>query len=155
MLSFTCYIHFWLKKISKLLYPSNSMELFHSIVFQFSLLKFQVPKFIYWNVYFIFDYEPSLLFFIFILLSYIILDCSFLSFLSSQHIPLFPLFLRSTSPSFPLKRAGLPKISTKCGISIFNKTRHILSYYEWIRQTSRRKTVLKAVKRSIPIVGSP
>lgn len=41
----------------------------------------------------------------------------------------------------PLKKAGVPEISTEYGIANYNKTRHKPSYQGWAGQPSRRKRV--------------
>jgi hypothetical protein len=53
--------------------------------------------------------------------------------------------------AFPQTRAGLPRISTKHGVTSYNKTRHILSHQGWTRQPSRRNSVSKVGKSQ----GSP
>lgn len=79
-----------------------------------------------------------------------------LSYTPSQ--PQFPL------PSFPLpplpsplshpsppntcqKKAGLPGMSTRHGLTSYSKIRHIAPHQGWTRQSSRRKRVLHAGKR--------
>lgn len=83
-----------------------------------------------------------------------------LPFLHSSHqsTTTFPILQRHCSLGSPQKREGLPKISTKHGITRCSNTRHKSSYQSWTRQPSRSKRVPKASKRdkatSIPIFRS-
>lgn len=81
--------------------------------------------------------------------------CSRCNQMSPPHLPV---------PSLPLhflkkKKAGLPWISTKHGITSYNKTRYIPSYQYWVRQPSKTKRVPRGGNsiRDIAIltIGSP
>lgn len=74
--------------------------------------------------------------------------------LPNSLFPVIPLSLRSSVLLFPLKRrAGLPGISTKCGITRCNETRY-KSIKNWMRQYSRRKIVPQTGKRVRDILTS-
>lgn len=62
---------------------------------------------------------------------------NFTSLLSSQSIP-----TRSSPPPFPFRKGQrFTRISTKHGIPNYNRTRHLPSYWGWMRQLSRREKV--------------
>lgn len=83
-----------------------------------------------------------------ILLSYITSTLKFNLPLLLPGFPLPPFSTSSNPPPFPFReRTGLPEISTKYGLTSYNKPKHILSYQDWTRQTSRRGKVPSAGKR--------
>lgn len=61
----------------------------------------------------------------------------------ASSVCLFPIHFSSLQ-----KRAGLLGISTKHSISIYRKTRHLLSYYVWMKQPSRGERGLKSKQKN-------
>lgn len=66
----------------------------------------------------------------------------------SQSLPYPPSLPGPLLPLSLQKRTGHPGIFTKHGISGYNKNRHILSYWGWTWQPSRRKKIPKKAKES-------
>lgn len=121
----------------------NILSLFY--IFSISLCAvgsfFSGPPYLVFCMYLV----PWYVSFIILLLPYI-LSCSFSSLFSSQSLPLPTSSLSDNSSVSLQKRAGLPGMSTKHGLTEYSKTQHKHSYQDWTRLPGSRKRVPSAGK---------
>lgn len=107
----------------------------------FFLISFVRLLDISWGLFILFSTFLWGFLYIYLFFSHILTAVSCLSSPSSPsltHLPLPQIY--SSSISLQEKKAGIPGISTKHGITNCNKTRHISSYQCWTRKSSRMVT---------------